>query len=76
MSTSFNYTIPDTSNIQITNDTIVNNLLNDIKLNDISNTTHTTLDRSNALKNSQSINHLKQLSNFLEELEKLNKSLE
>jgi len=76
MSATFSYTIPDTSNIQITNDTIVNNLLTDISNTDISNMTYTTLERSNALKNSQIIKDVQNFASFLEELELLNKSLD
>lgn len=76
MSETFNYNIPDTSLTQFTDNTIVNKLLNDIKFTDISNTTHTTLERSNTLKNSNTIEKMTQLTNFLQELERLNKSLE
>ena len=76
MSETFNYNIPDTSLTQFTDNTIVNKLLNDIKITDISNTTHTTLERSNTLKNSNTIEKMTQLANFLQELERLNKSLE
>lgn len=76
MSATFSNTIPDTSNIQITNGTIVNNLLTDISNTDISNMTYTTLERSNALKNSQIIKDVQNLASFLEELELLNKSLD
>ena len=76
MTSTFNYTLPDVSNIEFSDATIVNNLLNDIKTTDISNMTHTTLEKSIALKNSQTIVDLKNLADFLQKLEVLNKSLE
>ena len=79
MSTTFSYNIPDISNVpnqQFTNNTIINNLLNDIKTIDISNMTYTTLERSNKLKNSENIKNMSQLSNFLQELDTLNKNLD
>lgn len=76
MAATFNYTIPDTSNNEITNDTLVNNLLNDIKTIDISNMTYATLEKSIKLKNSKTIDHLDELADFLQELEVLNKSLD
>jgi len=76
MSAIFNYTIPDTSNNEITNDTLVNNLLNDIKTTDISNMTYATLEKSIKLKNSKTIDNLDELADFLQELESFNKSLD
>jgi hypothetical protein len=71
MSATFSYTLPDMSNTQFTNDTVVNGLLTDIENTDISNTTHATLERSNTLKNSTKIESVKNLATFLQELETL-----
>lgn len=76
MSEIFGYTIPNVSTIESTDDTIINKLLDDIKTTDISNTTYTTLEKSNTLKNSQKIKELTKLGNFLQELERLNRSLD
>jgi len=73
---SFNSTLPDMSTTPLTNDYIVNKLLTDIQITDISNTTYTTLTRSNTLKNSPKIESLNNFINFLQELESLNQSLE
>tara|TARA_B100000768_G_C11111931_1_gene303654 strand:+ start:245 stop:469 length:225 start_codon:yes stop_codon:yes gene_type:complete len=73
---SFNSTLPDMSTTPLTNDSIVNKLLTDIQITDVSNTTYTTVTRSNEIKLHANMQKLKNLANFLQELESLNQSLE
>ena len=73
---SFNSTLPDMSTTPLTNDSIVNKLLTDIQITDVSNTTYTTVTRSNEIKLHANMQKLKNLPNFLQELESLNQSLE